>query len=193
MTSLGLDYAAFDAVFDDFANSPTSTAVFRWEGLQHYDVDYDEPSWRAFREGTARPDRSIRTDPWLARIARTTLGGKRWERIRYVVEPLTEYTRWELLAYGESAPAGEQIGIVTHLPEPVALLPDFWVFDGTEPSDQRAVVMHYSYSGEPVEFELREDPVELGALYTAADVLRGTAEPLNAYLARRRAEVPGVA
>lgn len=193
MTSLGLDYAAFDAVFDDFAESPTATAVFRWEGLQHYDVDYDEPSWRAFREGTTRPDRSIRTDPWLARIARTTLAGKRWERIRYIVEPPTDYTRWELLAYGESAPVGEEIGIILDLPASSYHLPDFWVFDGDDRADRRAVIMHYGYGGEPIEFELRDDPEQVSALYTAADQLRALAEPLNAYLARRRAEVPGVA
>ena len=192
MTSLGLDYVLFDSYFDLFAQSKTSSAVFRWEGLQHYQVDYDEPSWRAFRDGTARPNRSVATDPWLARIAATTLAGKRWERIRYVTEPLTEYTRWELLAYGESGPAGEQISIITDLPEQVALLPDFWAFDGQDEVDRFAIVMHYSYSGEPVEFELRQDPGELTALYHAADQLREYAIGLNDYLARRRAEVPGV-
>lgn len=189
MTTLTI--AQFDALFDRFAGSPTATRVFRWEGLQHYEVDYDEPSWRAFREGTTRPDRSIRTDPWLARIARSTLAGKMWERVRGVAEPLSEYTRWELIAYGESAAAGEKILITDD--EDAKGTTDFWLFDGSSPGDRYAVMMFYDEHGVPLAFGYRDDPAELAAMREFAEAVTEVAEPLNAYLARHRAAVSGVA
>lgn len=181
-----LNHRQFDGIFERFASAPTSTSVFRWEGLQHYAVDYDEPSWKAFREGTPRPDRSIRTDDWLARIARSTLAGKDWSRVRHVVEPVSDYVRWELTAYSESAPVGEQIGIIRRLPDSVVSLPDFWLFDGETDDDRHAIVMHYSAAGEPVDFDYRDDRADLGEFHTFADQLRRLAEPLNVYLARGR-------
>ena len=188
----GLSYTEFDELFNQFADSPTSTTVFRWEGLQHYHVDYDEPSWRAHQDGTPWPDRSVRTDPWLARMARSTIAGKRWERVRYVEEPHTPYTAWELQAFGQSAPCGEMIGITRTAD---ITLPDFWVFTGSTAADQYAVLMHYDEAGAPDRFEYRDDTAQLDTLWAAVDTLRESpTERLNAYLARtRRAGVHGVA
>ncbi len=183
-----LDLAGFNAVFDRWADSETSTSVFRWEGLQHYHVDYDEPSWRAHQDGTPWPDRSVRTDPWLARMSRTTLAGKRWERIRYVREPWTPYTEWELRAFGESAPCGELIWITT---DTDVIRPDFWLFDGAR-ADRCAVVMHYGPGGELVDIDYWEQARALDQLAAVAAALReGPTVRLNAYLARQR--VSGVA
>ena len=173
----------FDAVFAAFAASPTSTSVFRWEALQRYEVASDEPSLVAFREGTPRPERSVRTSPWLARIATSTLAGKDWRRVRHVVEPLSEYLRWELLAYVESQSAGEQITVHTSPDIPAA--PDFWLFDGA-PSDQCAVLMHYDADGAPHRYELLEhDAPQYAELAEVRDQVSAAAVPLNRFLAAR--------
>lgn len=179
----GLTGPEFDQLFQRFADSPTSTSVFRWEALQHYAIPRDEPSLVAFREGTPRPERSVRTSPWLARIASSTIAGKDWSRVRYIAEPLTEYVRWELLAYVESQAAGERILIV-----PGGSLygrADYWCFDGTEQTDRFAIVMHYEHDGSPVEFEYVDDPVRVRELLTVACELRLDAVQLNDYLAPR--------
>lgn len=184
----GLTSEEFDELFGRFADSATSRSVFRWEALQQYQVAADDPSLRAFREGTPRPERSVRTSPWLARIATSAAAGKRWSRVRYVDEPLTEYVRWELLAYVESQAAGEQILVTRE----TSGLVDFWLFDGAEPKDRYAVLMHYDETGAAVEFEYCDDPEALAGWRQAAGKLTDGATPLNTYLAGRR-EVSGAA
>jgi hypothetical protein len=129
----------FSAAFDAFRHS-----ALRLETLQQYSVSAEDETVRAFREGLPRPERSLRTSPWLQRIATTTMAGKTWTRIRLVRHPLTEYVRLELLAYIESAAVGEQIRIVDldQHPELASLGPDFWLFDADEP-DEFAICIHY--------------------------------------------------
>lgn len=188
MTS-GLTPAEFDECFQRFADSPTSTSVFRWEAHQHYAIPADEPSLVAFREGTSRPERSVRTSQWLARIASSTIAGKSWTRTRGIIEPLSEYVQWELLAYIESQAAGEQIRVRgdCHGPE------DFWVFDGDDPDDRYAIVMHYDdATGSPIKFEFIRNQARVRDLLTSAVSLFNEATPMNTYLATGR-EVSGAA
>ena len=112
--------AELGACFDRF----TATA-FRLETLQDYTGE--EGRLEAFRLGQPLPVRSVRTSPWLARIAVTTVAGKRWQRVRVVEEPLTEYTRYEMASYVESQAAGEEIRILRNPPTPMR--GDFWLFD----------------------------------------------------------------
>ncbi|MGH3778874.1 MAG: DUF6879 family protein [Pseudonocardiaceae bacterium] len=133
----------FNAAFDRF-----QVSTFRLECLQTYAVSAEDARLRAFREGLARPERSVRTSPWLQRIAATTVAGKSWTRVRLVRQPLTEYTRYELIGFVESQAAGEQIRVVdldAH-PELGGLGPDFWLFDASEP-DGFAIIMRYDTAG----------------------------------------------
>lgn len=186
----GLTGEEFDQCFRWFASSPSSTRVFRWEGLQHYAIAADEPSLVAFREALPRPERSVRTSPWLARIATSTAAGKDWSRARYIAEPLTEYVRWELLAYVESQAVGERILVIPGGSQ--FSYPDFWVFDGAVAADRYAIVMHYDRAGSPVEFEYTNAEPRVTELLLVADELCRDSIPLNSYLAPRR-KVSGAA
>lgn len=170
--------ADLSALFD----SVTRTA-FRLETLQTYDVSGELDSVRAFRDGLPRPERSVRTNPFLRRIALQTAVGVQWSRVRVVEYPLTEYVRYELLGYVESQAAGEQISLVDR---EVArdLGPDFWLLDAGMPS-ARAVLMHYDEEGRIVDRELTTDPdvlVRLAGQQAAAETY---AVPLNAFLVGR--------
>lgn len=143
----------FDAAFDGFCLS-----TFRLECLQTYAAGAEDARLRAFREGLPRPERSVRTDPWLRRIAATTIAGKSWTRIRLVRHPLTEYTRYALISLVESQAVGEQVRIVdlnahSKLEE---LGPDFWLFDEGQPGEL-AVVIHYDTNGAALGFERATD------------------------------------
>ncbi len=97
----------------------------------------------AFRRGLPRPERSVRTWPWLARIAVNPAAGK--QRVRVLDEPLTEYQRYQLGGYVESQAVGDEIrvarrGAAPHLA--AALATDFWLFDGTT-----AVILAYDGEG----------------------------------------------
>lgn len=178
--SMSLTYDEFDALFDRFSHD-----VFRLETLQHYAVSEEDERLRAFRDGTPRPERSLRTSPWLARIAVTTVQGKRWSRIHVVEHPLSEYLRYELLGYIESAAVGEEIRITDRAADPdlVGLGPDFWLFD-TESADAYAVLMHYDQGGEVLGFEHTSDQGVLRRCRAQRDTALKHSVALNKYLAK---------
>jgi hypothetical protein len=167
----------FAALFDTFQHT-----AFRLECLQAYDVSAEEESVRAFRDGRPRPERSVRTSPWLRRIATTTAQGKQWSRVRVVAYPLTEYTRYELVGYVESQAAGERI-LLTDADQVGDLGPDFWLFDaGTAAT--RAVLMRYTPDGHVDGFDLVTDYAELERLQHIQRTAEAHAVPLNEFLAR---------
>lgn len=169
----------FDAYFDRF-----HTSVFRLETLQRYTVDEEQERITAFLQGLPRPERSVRTSPWLRRIAVTTAGGKRWQRSHVVDHPLSDYLRYEMAGYVESAAAGEEILIADRAKSPglAELGPDFWLFDeGT--TDAFALLMRYDHEGHFLGFDHTADPQDL----VECGRQRGTAlrhsVSLNTYLA----------
>jgi hypothetical protein len=58
----------FNAEFDKIRKS-----AFRFEGLAVYDIDEEDEDLVAWQRGLAMAERSVRTSPWLARIARQTV------------------------------------------------------------------------------------------------------------------------
>lgn len=170
----------FDALFDSFHH-----VAFRLETLPTYDVGgADAARMAAFLAGEPLPERSVRTSPWLARIAVTTVDGKDWERVRVVDEPLTDYQRYELHAYQESQAAGEEIRI---LPRSRAGQwgPDFWLFDPPTP-DARAALMNYTPTGQWRGSTLITDPERLRELAQIRRTARASAVPLNEFLVGHR-------
>lgn len=169
-----LDSPAFGAVFDAARN-----CVFRMESRQTYAIPADDDELVAFRTGAQRPERSVRTSPWLRRIAtQTVTRGVAWSRLRVVEFPLTEYTRFELVAFVEAQAVGEEIRIA----DTEAARDDFWLIDGgTEHAV--AVLMHYDDEGHLRGRERTTDSAVLAELETARfrSWLAGT--PLNAWLA----------
>lgn len=165
----------FDALFDSFERT-----AFRWEGLPAYDVGGAEAvRIEAMRTGRPVPERSVRTDPWLARIAVTTVAGKDWRRVRVVDDPLTEYERFELNAYVEAQVAGDQNFIVTRGTIPEG--PDFWLFDsGT--AQARGVLMRYDEAGHWLGAELTTDLTLLDELDRRREEAESAAVPLNVFL-----------
>jgi hypothetical protein len=167
----------FAALFDTFQHT-----AFRLECLQTYDVSAETQAVRAFREGLPRPERSVRTSPWLRRVAVTTAQGKRWSRVRVVAYPLTEYTRYELIGYVESQAAGEHIQLVDY-DQVGELGPDFWLFDAGTATAQ-AVLMRYTADGQIQGFDRTTDPAELERLQRIQCTAEAHAVPLNEFLAR---------
>lgn len=167
----------FDALFDTFH----VTAV-RLETLPAYAVaDYEGDRLDAYLAGRPLPVRTVATDPWLARIATTTLAGKQWSRIRVLDEPLTDYQRFELAVFPETQAVGETIRIV---PRGAVTLdgPDFWLFDG-DTAAARAVVMSYGPDGQWLGAELAEDPETVATCVRRLRATAAVSVPLNAYLA----------
>lgn len=169
--------------FDDCFNGFAST-VIRIETLQQYTVDEETQRIRAFLRGDPRPERSVRTSSWLARIATSTVAGKSWRRVHVVDVPLSDYLRYELVGYIESQACGEEIRIVERAPELAAAqaMGDFWLFDADSP-EAFAVEMHYGQEGRWLGAEHVTEPAHCARLRAAADQVWAAASPLNQFLA----------
>ncbi len=165
-------------------------SAFRLETLPHYAVDADDARLAAFRDRRPLPDRSVRTSPWLRRVALTTAKGKSWQRVHVMNPQLSEYERFELIAYVESAAAGEEIRIAERgsSADLDLLRVDFWLFD----ADTRrpfAALMSYDADGHYLDSAVTADPATVRRCMVERDLALRHAVPLNAYLAARRTEI----
>lgn len=169
--------ADYGRLYDEFIHT-----AFRIETRQEYAVHAEDPSLAAFRNGTARPERSVRTSPWLARIAGDVIAGKDWGRVRLVEWPLTEYTRWELGSFIESQAAGERI-LLAPADQVDYAGPDVWLFD-LDTDHACAVETIYTDDGAVQDRILVTDPDRLADLRRARDQAVAVSQPLNEFLAR---------
>jgi len=174
----GIRSIDFNGCFDRFRD-----AAFRMETMQRYTVDEDEPAIAAWRSGRARPEFSVRTSAWAARLAATTIAGKSWRRVRAVDLPLSEYVRWEMAAYAESSVLGEEIRILTRTSEGPD--EDFWLFDAAG-IDPFAITMVYDEKGRQGEHRLVSDADTIRSYSDLADATWKAAVPLNEFVAVSR-------
>jgi hypothetical protein len=172
--------ADFAACFDQFHRT-----AFRLETLQRYAVSTEDERLRAFREGLPRPERSVRTSDWLRRVALTTAAGKAWSRVHLIRVPLSEYLRYQLIGYVESASAGEEIRLASYDPA-MAELGDFWLFDADTP-DAFAVLMRYDDGGHVQGFDAVGDGATLGHMGAIRDEVLARSWSLAEQLAQRSA------
>ena len=161
----------FGECFDQFRES-----ACRLETLRRY-VDDDE-RFALYHAGRPLPERSVRTSPWLHRIAETRAAGKRWSRVYLVDGQDPERTRFKLAAYTESAAAGEEIWIANRTPALGNLRTDFWLFDAGTPSPF-AAIMEYGPGGRYLSARIT---TEVGECAAAWDLASHHAVPLTAYL-----------
>lgn len=176
----------FDALFDGLRHS-----AFRYEGLPVYGVDEEDDDLAAWQAGRAMAERSVRTDPWLARIARqTVVDGIEWCRVRHVSSPLSWYVAFELPGYIESQAVGERILLTG---EQIWDGSDFWLLDrGTRRA--RAVLQSYDADGNHLGNELAPPGSRIiPELERATAALIAVGEPLNPWLVEHRHELHGIA
>lgn len=167
----------FDELFDTFQHT-----VARLETLPVYAVGGAEAERvAAFHAGRPRLLRTVLTDPWLARMARTSVTGKQWVRVRVVDEPLTPYQRYEMASYRESQTVGEQVSVVSRSAAGVEGR-DFWLFDATD-QDGFAVLMHYDSEGHWEGAEVVTDRGVIIGMMAELDLAARAAVPLNDFLA----------
>lgn len=160
-------------------------SAFRLETLDRYVVAAEDDRIAAFRNGQPLPERSVRTSPWLRRMARTTAAGKHWSRVHVVDRPPSDYVRFELVTYQESAGAGEVIGIADRRAHPALdyLRRDFWLFDA-ETDHPSAALISYDRDGEYIGSAVTTEPAIVMACRATRDLARRHSVPLHVYLAQ---------
>jgi hypothetical protein len=169
----------FDAEFDVLWAS-----AYRLEAQPAYHVAGEAALREAMQRGAPRPERSIRTNRWLARIARTVLTSEvAWCRTRVVDDPPTDYQRQQLdTAYLESQTVGEEILVARRSDLPADPGGDFWLLD-EDTKHARAILMRYDEGGRWRAAELTTLPEEIAQLKARRRWIDAAAVPLNAFVA----------
>jgi hypothetical protein len=129
----------FDRLFRTFERE-----AFRLETLDDYSQSGGVDAYRAFLAGEPQPE-SYKSAGWVTTVRNATEAGKRMYRVHVVNRPLTDYLRFELgWGYVRNQEAGEEFHIldITEQPNPLADVPDFWMFD-----ESSVVSMRYDDGG----------------------------------------------
>ncbi|MFJ9694088.1 DUF6879 family protein [Kitasatospora sp. NPDC101183] len=137
-----VDGEAWQARFREFTSE-----AWRLETLPAYNVPQEIEELRAFRAGV-RIDPHTHSNDYTDDLKRVRREGKSKGRVHVVTRPLSEYLRYEFMYYLPHAWAGEDIRImdVTDRPNPLAGVPDFWMFDKRE-----VVLMNYLPDGTQID------------------------------------------
>lgn len=116
-------------------------SAFRLEGFQHYSAPDEVEALARFRAGE---DPRIDLTWWTDLARKHTQAGRTMSRVRVIVEPPSEYTRFELVAYPVMAAAGDDIRVISVDPGRwPADVPhhDYWLFDDRDVwVDRKSVV-----------------------------------------------------
>jgi hypothetical protein len=168
----------FDAV-ERFCRS-----AFRLETLQTYRGSGEDEAIAAFEAGFAAPPDDPEQIEWEAMIRGHIAAGRVMQRVHVVIEPPSDYMRFELTwAYAPNAAAGEDIRIIpVRADEWPAELPhlDFWLFDDTD-----LYLAHYASDGTWLGVEPIDDPARLDTARIWRDAALRTAQPWADYIGVR--------
>ena len=161
------------ALFTDFRQS-----AFRLEIRQHYTAPDEQEEFGRFLAGE-EPQPEL---TWWTELARGHIAaGRSMCRVRVIVEPPSDYTRFELAAYPVMAAAGDDIRIISIAPRswpPGIPHEDFWIFD-----DQDLWILHYDETGFLYCAELADDPQVVADHLGWRDTALELSIPVNDYLA----------
>ncbi|ADU09753.1 hypothetical protein ML5_4253 [Micromonospora sp. L5] len=149
-----LDDDEFNRLFRDFRYT-----AYRLETLQRYDVSYEQDEFARFLAGESRGE-FPGIAAWCDTVRAAASAGKRMHRVHVVVEPLSDYVRFECgWAYEHTVEAGEDVRlIVVSGDDWPAGLPhyDYWLFDSSQ-----LVAMYYDEAGRFVSGELISEPEKI--------------------------------
>ena len=135
----------------DHLNSAVAS-LFRFEGLQEYVVEQEREALLAFTADGTVSDAHMQD--WWGFIDRKTKSGIVMERVRLVIEPLTDYTKMELELHKRSAEKGDVIKTITEdrFSELGIAPQDFWLID-----DAKVLIMNYDEQGKYLGYAVYED------------------------------------
>ena len=160
--------ADFDRLFRSFQHT-----AFRLETQGEYREPIEQAPRRRFRDGEPADDSWL--NPWTDNVRKATRQGRRFQRVRVLTDPLTDYLRFEMdLALRANIPAGEEIRSLSMteaegLGIPISL--DFWMFD-----DDQVGVMHFGDQG-MLGLEMITDAAEIDRYRQLRDRAWSTAAP----------------
>jgi Family of unknown function (DUF6879) len=167
---------AFRRLFKTFTRS-----AWRLEGRQTYNSPGEAPALARFLAGE-QPQ--LDTSWWESMLAANTAQGRTVGRVRILVEPPTDYTRFELACYPQIAAAGEDIRIIAvragDWPPGLPHDHDYWLFD-----EHDVWAMEYDDAGRFIGCTLLEEPSEIEQHIQWRDLALAQSVPLASYTGSR--------
>jgi hypothetical protein len=155
----------------------------RMETRQNYAVPWEDERNRAWLRGDPEP-RSTSLDRHRAECRAQAESGRHVARVRFVVQPMSEYTKRQIAwTYPGSTAAGEEISIIDRAehPEFDHVHEDFVVFDDT-------ALMYYRYNDEDqlTGYDLSDDPAVVAEHLALAEEVLAAAIPFAEWSMRSR-------
>lgn len=164
--------AEFGELFATFRQS-----AWRWESQGTYREPYESVALARFLRGEELDTSYLQG--WLDDVRAATRAGRRFERVRLLTEPLTDYLRFELAVTLANVAAGEDIRVLP--PDAGALLGlpdhDFWIFD-----DREVATLKFGPDG-LLGAEIDDDPATLARHRQWRDLAWSEAIPFETYWA----------
>lgn len=178
-----MGYRIQDVGGEEFARLFTSFehTAYRLETLQRYDVTYEDEPYRAFMAGESRPSDPSKAQ-WTGMIREAVAAGKVFRRVHVVIEPLTDYLRYETeWSYEPNVAAGEDIRILATGPGqwPDSPRHDYWLFDSRD-----LWIMTYDDNGKFLFTERVAEPAEIVQHSYWRDAALHLAMPYHSYMQR---------
>jgi hypothetical protein len=174
-----LDDEEFNRLFQDFRYT-----AYRLETLQRYDVSYEQAEFSRFLAGEPRGE-FPGIGAWCETVRQAVAAGKHMHRVHVVVEPLSDYVRFECgWAYEHTVDAGEDVRLVPmsagDWPEGLPYY-DYWLFDSCD-----LVAMYYDEAGAFVSGELITEPARVVEANRWRDLAVHLSVPYRQYATRAR-------
>lgn len=153
-------------------------SAFRLEVQQTYSNDVEDPAVLRFAAGEPH---GLEFNWAIPKIKAQIAAGRGQTTVRLVIDPLTDYTRFELAVFPEFTAAGEDIRIISaaadEWPDPLPRH-DYWLFD-----DHDVWRMHYHDNFRFAGAELIEDETAISQYLAWRDLAVEKSIPLDDYLA----------
>lgn len=139
----------FGDLFHTFGHS-----VFRLEPRESYaGVSYEREPFERWLAGEPVEFTEGDEKPWFDNVRACRAEGKRFERVRVVSVPHSDYTRFALTECTVNIEAGEDIRYLPRHQAPELPVLDYWLFDS-----HRMVVLHYDEHDDLTRIEQVTEP-----------------------------------
>ncbi len=165
---------AFSALFQSFSHSAQ-----RLETRDRYAGD--QALFEQWQRGELdEPALADKVTAWLDAVRATTTAGGRYERVRVVSEPPTDYQRFALATCRASTAAGEDIRYLNRELATTHDLPahDFWLFDG-----ERLALLYFTADDRLLGAQVVTEPAVVTQHQQWFDAAFSVATPYAAYVA----------
>lgn len=156
-----------------------ATSAFRFELRERYNSTVGVEPYRKWLAG--EPDDYAWHRSWMEKISRDVAAGKRWQRVRIVSVPPSDYTRYGIEVGRLSVQAGEDIRYIRRdVAGRLGLEPyDAWLLDGA-----RLVLLHFNDADDTFTgAELVTDHEVVGRHLEWRDMALKHAQPLEEFAA----------